>query len=672
MEKRTELLEVEDRLRVKIATYYLQDAAGHWWTMTKTKEGMQNLTWNEFKELFFQKFFHVALKNAKIMEFIQLDQEKEGLSVLRYDMRFDELSRYATDMVKTEHLKAIKYQKGMLPDIRLKLAQQMLTSRNEIFERALIIETAYKEFRERKDRKRNKFKNINEPPKKPRQDNAPKRGYVVHNNNVQEKTCYECRKPGHLRRIFPLLNKQRSRHSNRGNNAPQNKPNQARPAPPTNQQGKAFATVKTKGDADNAVVEGTLLLFNSWVNVLFDLGATHSFISDRVVLRLDLHSEPLEKMFHVITPVASVSLGRIFQSSIVRVGDQELSGDLIVLGMTSFDVILGMDWLGKYRALVDCFRKRVTFLSKDGVSFCFDAVRYSPDFVTSIILCGIQSKLCRSLNFLAHMGSDSKSSGVTIEEIPIVRDYVDVFPDDLPGIPPKREVEFTIDLLPGTTPISVTLYRMAPTELKELDKQLSELQEKGFIQTSTSPWGAPVLFVKNKDGYLRLCIDYRKLNVVTVKNIYPLPRIIDLFNQLKGAKFFSKIDLRTSYHQLLIRYEDIPKTAFRTRYGHFEFCVMPFGFTNTPAAFMDLMHRVFRPFLDKFIMVFIDGVLIYSKTKEEHVEHLRITMENLRNHQLYDRFNKCEFWIQEVQFLGRVVTKDGIRVDPVKIEVVLK
>ncbi|XP_026398789.1 uncharacterized protein LOC113294619 [Papaver somniferum] len=209
MEKRMELLEVEDRLRVKIAMYYLKDAAGHWWTVTKTKEGMQNLTWNEFKELFLQKCFPVALKNAKILEFIQLDQEKEGLSILEYDMRFEELSRYATDMVKTEHLKAIKYQKGLLPDIRFKLAQQMLTSRNEIFERELIIEVAYKEFREGKDRKRSNFNNRKEPPKKLRPENAPKSGYeVVHSNNVQERTCYECRKPGHLRRNLPLLNGQ--------------------------------------------------------------------------------------------------------------------------------------------------------------------------------------------------------------------------------------------------------------------------------------------------------------------------------------------------------------------------------------------------------------------------------------------------------------------------------
>ena len=170
---------------------------------------------------------------------------------------------------------------------------------------------------------------------------------------------------------------------------------------------------------------------------------------------------------------------------------------------------------------------------------------------------------------------------------------------------------------------------MAPTELKELKVQLQELLDKKFIRPSTSPWGAPVLFVKKKDGSLRLCIDYRELNKVTVKNKFPLPRIDDLFDQLQGAQVFSKIDLRSGYHQLKVKPEDIDKTTFRTRYGHYEFLVMPFGVTNTPAAFMDLMNKIFNPFLDDFIVVFIDDILIYSKSREEHEHHLRLALQTL-------------------------------------------
>ena len=191
---------------------------------------------------------------------------------------------------------------------------------------------------------------------------------------------------------------------------------------------------------------------------------------------------------------------------------------------------------------------------------------------------------------------------------------MDVFPDELLGLPPQRVVDFGIELHPGNSPISMTLHRMAPVELQELKVQLLELLDKGFLRPSTSPWGAPVLFAKKKDKTLRLCIDYRQLNRATIKNRYPLPRIDDLFNQLRGARVYSKIDLRTGYHQLRFRDTDIPKIAFRTRYGHFEFTVMPFGLTNAPTEFMDLMHRVFQPYLDQFVVVFVDDILIYSQS----------------------------------------------------------
>ncbi|GJQ90471.1 putative reverse transcriptase domain-containing protein [Tanacetum coccineum] len=206
--------------------------------------------------------------------------------------------------------------------------------------------------------------------------------------------------------------------------------------------------------------------------------------------------------------------------------------------------------------------------------------------------------------------------------------------------------------------------------MQELSKQLQELQDKGFIRPSHSPWGAPVLFVKKKDGSFRMCIDYRELNKLTIKNRYPLLRINDLFDQLQGACYFSKIDLRSGYHQLRVQDGDISKTAFETRYGHFEFMVMLFGLTNAPAVFMDLMNRVCKLYLDKFVIVFIDDILIYSKTKEDHENHLRLMLDLLRKEKLYAKFSKCEFWLQEVHFLRHVVNHDGIHVDPSKIEAV--
>ncbi|GKC51128.1 reverse transcriptase domain-containing protein [Tanacetum coccineum] len=206
--------------------------------------------------------------------------------------------------------------------------------------------------------------------------------------------------------------------------------------------------------------------------------------------------------------------------------------------------------------------------------------------------------------------------------------------------------------------------------MQELSNQLQELLHRGFIRPSTSPWGAPVLFVKKKDGSFKMCIDYRELNKLTVKNRYPLPRIDDLFDQLQGSSVYSKIDLRSCYHQLRVRDEDIPKTAFRTRYKHYEYQVMPFRLTNAPAVFMDLMNRVCKPYLDKFIIVFIDDILIYSRNKEEHANHLRIILELLKKDKLYTKFSKCDFWIRIVQFLGHLINSQGLHVDPAKIEAV--
>ena len=206
----------------------------------------------------------------------------------------------------------------------------------------------------------------------------------------------------------------------------------------------------------------------------------------------------------------------------------------------------------------------------------------------------------------------------------------------------------------------MTPHRMAPVELQELRVQLQGLLDKGFIKPSTSPWGASVLVAKKRGKTLRLCINYRQLDGVTIQNRYPLPRIDDLFDRLRGARVYSKIDLRTGYHQLTVRDTYIPKTAVRTRYGHFEFRVMPFGLTNALSAFMDLMHRIFQPSLDQFVVVFVDDILIYSQSEWEHEYHLRIVLQLLRDHQLYAKFSKCEFWLTEMGFGIRSVSTRSV------------
>jgi hypothetical protein len=251
----------------------------------------------------------------------------------------------------------------------------------------------------------------------------------------------------------------------------------------------------------------------------------------------------------------------------------------------------------------------------------------------------------------------------------VLKYFEDVFKEIL-GLPPKRNIDFSINLMPGAAPVSKTPYRMSTPYLKELQMQLKEILKKGYIRPSVSPWGAPILFVKKKDGTLRLCIDFKQLNKVTIKNKYTLPRIDDLFDQLKDARIFSKNDLGSGYHQVRIKDEDISKTTFGTRYGHYEFTVVPFGLSNAPVIFMCLMNGVFREYLDKFVIVFLDDILVYSKSEEEHEYHLRTVLQVLREHQLYAKLSKCSFYHNKIHYLGHIISEEGITVDPENIEAI--
>ena len=339
-----------------------------------------------------------------------------------------------------------------------------------------------------------------------------------------------------------------------------------------------------------------------------------------------MESQPVDCSIVVSLPTWDSRIAEsVYYNSRVIIAGQEFLADLILLDIHDFDVILGMDWISRHHATVDCYRKEVRFCRPRETEVVLYGLRKI--LPNGIMKAMKASKMLRKSyqGYLAY-AIKVRDSGSRLEDISVVREFSDVFPEDLPGIPPDRENDFHIELTLGTEPISKAPYRMAPSELKELKVQMEELMNKLFVRPSTSPWGALVLFVKKNDGSLRLCIDYRELNNMTICNQYPLPRIDDLFYQLQGARVFSKIDLRSGYHQLKIRSEDVPKTSFRTRYGHYEFLVMPFGLTNAPDAFMDLMNMIFQPYLDQFVIVFIDDILIYSGSKVDHEDHLRVIL----------------------------------------------
>lgn len=248
-------------------------------------------------------------------------------------------------------------------------------------------------------------------------------------------------------------------------------------------------------------------------------------------------------------------------------------------------------------------------------------------------------------------------------------EFADIF-KDVPGLPPVRPVDHTIPLAPGAAPVSRPMYRLSPVELEEVKRQVTDLLAKGMVRPSTSPYSAPILFVGKKDGTLRMCIDYRGLNSSTIKNRYPLPRVDDLLDKLKGSAVYSSVDLQQGYNQIRISDSDIPKTAFRTPFGHFEYTVLSFGLVNAPATFQAVMDRLFRPFLDKFVVCYLDDILVYSKNVDEHIEHLRQVFDVLRREQLYAKLSKCHWAKSQVEYLGHIVSADGIRMDPRKTSAV--
>ncbi|GJP52561.1 hypothetical protein CLOM_g11663, partial [Closterium sp. NIES-68] len=253
----------------------------------------------------------------------------------------------------------------------------------------------------------------------------------------------------------------------------------------------------------------------------------------------------------------------------------------------------------------------------------------------------------------------------------IIREYPEIFPDDLPsGLPPERPQDHKVELEPGAQPTVRTQWRLTQPELQELRNQLDYLLAKGFIRVSTSPFAAPILFTPKKDGGLRMCTDYRALNRVTIKSRYPIPRTDELIDILRGARYFSKIHLRGGYHQIRVFADDCHKTAFRTRYGSYEYTVMPFGLTNAPSTFQLTMNGVFRDLLDKCVIIYLDDILIYSKTREQHLKDLAAVFHKLQQHRLITKGSKCEFLKQELEFLGHVISTEGIRIDPKKLRAI--
>jgi hypothetical protein len=347
------------------------------------------------------------------------------------------------------------------------------------------------------------------------------------------------------------------------------------------------------------VLVGTFFLNECPIVILFDSEASHDFMSSACAKKARLTLMASVAPYVISTPGGRVDADRVVRKVPLDLFVWVFETDIIVLSGQGIDVIVGMSWMKWHKVVLD-ISTRLVHLN-------------SPVYGKVTLHLPAISRIKASLHHVVER---------RLDDIHMVHEFPDILPDDLPGMPPERAIEFKIELQSDTAPIYKAPYKMSREELAELKTQLKDLLDKGFIHPSSSSWGCPALFVSKKDNGLRLCVNYRLLNAVIIKNKYPLPRIDILFDQLAGAQVFSKIDLRSGYHQIKIRDEDIPKTTFSTRYELYEYLVMSFGLINTPAYFMYLMNSVFMPELDKFVVMFIDDILVYSKSTEDYEEYL--------------------------------------------------
>ncbi|KAG9444941.1 hypothetical protein H6P81_016281 [Aristolochia fimbriata] len=405
------------------------------------------------------------------------------------------------------------------------------------------------------------------------------------------------------------------------------------------------------------------------VQVLLDGGSTHNFIQSRAAKFLGLPIEVVPNFSVLVGSGDRLPCEGIVKQVPLSIQGCELKEDFYVLSLHGWDVVLGVSWLASLGPVLTDYGASTFEFTHNGQKIHWQGEQ-------ALVAREVQLHCLRRM-----VNTQSVAQFYRLQLLPtaapivmnypeelssILEEYADIF-SKTQGLPPSRARDHAIHLIPNAHPVNVKPYRYPHFQKQEMEKLVVEMLSEGIIRPSSSPFSSPVLLVRKKDGTWRFCVDYRALNAITVRDRFPIPTIDELFDELHGAAFFSKLDLLAGYHQIRIHSDDIEKTAFREHTGHYEFLVMPFGLTNAPATFQSLMNDIFRPYLRKFVLVFFDDILVYSPTWKTHLEHLRFVFQLLRTNQLVAKQSKCVFGQTEINYLGHFINRQGLLVDPKKI-----
>ncbi|XP_071909625.1 uncharacterized protein [Coffea arabica] len=408
------------------------------------------------------------------------------------------------------------------------------------------------------------------------------------------------------------------------------------------------------------------------VSILVDTGSTNSFLNAALLETMELRAASMTPLKATIADGTTISSELFCPHVTWSIQGYNFNFPLIVMGLGTWDLILGVDWMVQYSPITFDFQQLLIKLSEEGGEMVLEGVAEQPSMklIRGKAVRKFMQQKHRTRPTVCSVSEGGNLNGVSplpSEISELLHEFSDVFVEPT-QLPPERAHDHTIPLKPDAQPFKLRPYRYPHSQKTEIENQVSNMLQTGIIKPSTSPFSSPVLLVKKKEGTWRFCVDYRYLNDLTIKDRYPIPNIEELLDELFGSKFFSKIDLRSGYHQIRVKACDIHKTAFQTHQGHYEFLVMPFGLTNAPASFQALMNEIFQPYLRKFILVFFDDILVYSPDLQSHANHLRTVLRILKSHQLYAKMSKCMFAQLRVEYLGHVISYNGVEMDAAKVE----